>query len=143
MRARITIDEDNRQLLVRDIPSNADIDRTYEVDWAYGNVSNQAGHYAEAKEDPEGNWAAGLPLEDVEKPFFSHDSDLFVCTAAPGVSLEWLRDQVAQIDGVVTTVEVALPRPLPDMVRQWVAAHDSEDLLASLAALEEAINRRT
>lgn len=137
LRARITIDEDKRQLLVRNIPPNPD-DRTHEVAWAYEHVSNQAGVYAEAKKDPEGNWGPALPLEDVE-PFFSHDSDLFVCTAAPGVSLEWLRDQVAQIAGVVTTVKVALPRPLPDLVRQWVAAHESEDVLASLRALEDAI----
>jgi hypothetical protein len=133
LRARITVDEGNRQLLVRDIPPSVN------VYWAYGNVSNQAGLYAATKEDPEG-YDPGLPLEDV-KPFFSHDSDLFVCTAAPGVSLEWLRDQVAQIDGVITTMQVALPRPLPDMVRQWAAAHDSEGPLASLAALEEAIHR--
>jgi hypothetical protein len=138
LRARITIDEDNRRLLVRDIPPSVDLDRNHEVAWAYEQLSNQAGLYAMAKEDPGGTWDPGLPLEDVE-PFFSHDSDLFVCTAAPGVSLEWLRDQVAQIAGVVTTMDVALPRPLPDLVRQWVAAHESEDLLASLAALEEAI----
>ena len=134
LRARIAIDEGSRQLLVRDLPPSVDIN------WAYGNVSNEAGVYAEAREDPGGDWGPGLPLEDV-MPFFSSDSDLFVCTAAPGVSLEWLRDQVAQIDGVFTTVEVALPRPLPDMVRHWVAAHDGEDLLASLAELEEAIDR--
>jgi len=138
LRARITIDEDNHRLLVRDIPPNPDIDRIYEVHWAYDQVSNQAGLYAMAKESPLPSGATGLPLEDVE-PFFSGDSDLFVCTAAPGISLEWLRDQVAQIAGVVTTVKVALPRPLPDLVRQWVAAHESEDLLASLTALEEAI----
>ena len=140
LRARITIDDGKRQLLVRSIPPNPGIDRIYEASYAYERVSNEAGVYAAAKEDPEGNWGPGLPLADVE-PFHSHDSDLFVCTAAPGASLQWLRDQVAQIEGVVTTMDVALPRPLPDMVRQWVAAHDGEDLLASLAALEEAIHR--
>jgi hypothetical protein len=134
LRARITVDEGKCQLLVQDIPPSVDIS------WAYDNVSNQAGLYAEAKEDPGGGWTPGLPIEDVE-PFFSHDSDLFVCTAAPGVSLEWLRDQVARIDGVVTTMKAALPRPLPDMVRRWATAHADEDVLASLAALEEAIHR--
>jgi len=134
LRARIAVDEGNRQLQVRDLPPTVDID------WAYGNVSNGARVYAEAKKDPGGNWGPGLPLEDV-RAFFSDDSDLFVCSAAPGASLERLRDQVAQIEGVFTTMEVALPRPLPDMVRQWVAAHEGEDLLASLTALEEAINR--
>jgi hypothetical protein len=48
---------------------------------------------------------------------------------------------MARIDGVFPTAEVALPRPLPDMVRDWVAGHEGEDLLASLAALEDAISR--
>jgi hypothetical protein len=48
---------------------------------------------------------------------------------------------VARIDGVVTTMKAALPRPLPDMVRRWATAHADEDVLASLAALEEAIHR--
>jgi hypothetical protein len=35
---------------------------------------------------------------------------------------------------------VKLPRPLPLLIRQWVQANAHEDLLASLAALEQAIS---
>jgi hypothetical protein len=34
---------------------------------------------------------------------------------------------------------VALPRPLPILIRHWVQASAHEDLPASLAALEQAI----
>jgi hypothetical protein len=34
---------------------------------------------------------------------------------------------------------VALPLPLPALIRHWVQANASEDLPASLAALEHAI----
>jgi hypothetical protein len=33
----------------------------------------------------------------------------------------------------------ALPRPLPTMIRNWARAYGTEDLQASLAALEDAI----
>jgi len=41
--------------------------------------------------------------------------------------------------GVYTTVRVDLPRPLPAMLRNWVKAHADEDLVTSLAALEDAV----
>jgi hypothetical protein len=34
---------------------------------------------------------------------------------------------------------VDLPRPLPALLRNWVKAHAAEDLLGSLAALENAV----
>ncbi len=39
--------------------------------------------------------------------------------------------------GVYTTVRVDLPRSLPAMLRNWVKAHADEDLLTSLAVLED------
>jgi len=45
--------------------------------------------------------------------------------------------------GVYTTVRAALPRPLPTMLRSWVKAHAAEDLLGSLAALEQAVRSGT
>ena len=44
-----------------------------------------------------------------------------------------------EVYGVCTTMRVALPRPLPVLIRQWVQANAHEDLPASLAALERAI----
>ena len=43
------------------------------------------------------------------------------------------------VTGVRTTMPVALPRPLPALIRHWVEINASEDLLASLAAFEHAI----
>jgi hypothetical protein len=44
-----------------------------------------------------------------------------------------------EVTGVRTTMLVALPRPLPALIRHWVRTNASEDLLASLAAFEHAI----
>jgi hypothetical protein len=43
------------------------------------------------------------------------------------------------VPGVCTTMPVALPRPLPTLIRHWGQTNAGEDLLASLAALEHAI----
>ena len=43
------------------------------------------------------------------------------------------------VDAVYTMVPVAFPRPLATMIRGWVKADRSEDLLTSLTALENAI----
>lgn len=41
--------------------------------------------------------------------------------------------------GVYTTMPVALPQPLPTLIKHWVQANAHEDLSASLDALEQAI----
>jgi len=41
--------------------------------------------------------------------------------------------------GVQTRVRVRLPKTLPRMIRNWVRTFRDEDLLGSLAVLEEAI----
>lgn len=56
-----------------------------------------------------------------------------------GTTPEQLRDQITDIYGVYTTVPATLPRPLPALIRNWAKAHATEDLLTSVAALEEAI----
>ena len=43
------------------------------------------------------------------------------------------------VPGVSTTLPVALPRPLPILIRQWAQASAGEDVPASLAALEDAL----
>src|SRR5690348_14942711 len=44
------------------------------------------------------------------------------------------------VPGVSTTMPVKLSRPLPRLIKEWVQASAHEDLPASLAALEQAIN---
>jgi hypothetical protein len=53
-----------------------------------------------------------------------------------------LRDQIADFDGITTTLPVELPRSLPAMIRRWVRAYPDEDLLTSVARLENAICHR-
>ena len=65
--------------------------------------------------------------------------DLLVCVPSPGTTAGELREQLMKVYGVYTTVRVDLPRPLPAMLRNWVKAHPDEDLLGSLAALENAV----
>jgi hypothetical protein len=50
-----------------------------------------------------------------------------------------LQEQLLEVYGVYTTVPVALPRPLPTLLRSWARAYPAEDLLNSLAALENTI----
>jgi hypothetical protein len=65
--------------------------------------------------------------------------DLLVCVPSPGTTAGELREQLMNVYGVYTTVRVNLPRSLPAMLRNWVKAHAAEDLLTSLATLENAI----
>lgn len=60
-----------------------------------------------------------------------------ICIPEPGTSPEQLRDMLLEVPGVCTTMPVQLPRPLPLLIRRWVQANAHEDLLASLAALEQ------
>jgi hypothetical protein len=64
--------------------------------------------------------------------------DRFLCVPEPGTDPQTLRDALLDFDGITTTVPVALPRPLPDLIRKWVRTYQDEDLLASLASLENA-----
>jgi hypothetical protein len=64
--------------------------------------------------------------------------DLLVCVW-PRHHRRALREQLRHVYGVYTTVPVALPRPLPALLRSWARADAAEDLLPSLAALDDAI----
>jgi hypothetical protein len=68
--------------------------------------------------------------------------DRFLCIPDPGTAPELLRDLLQEFEGITTTVTVQLARPLPDLLRAWVRAYQDEDLLASLASLEDAIDRQ-
>jgi hypothetical protein len=135
LQARITIDEDNRQIVIENIPPNI----------TTGEARQNVADRAKAHETPPGypypRQIAGLPITNV-RDCSSGDSDRLVCIAEPGTSLEQLRDRLIGVYGVSTSMPVALPRPLPDMVRGWVASHGNADILASLAALEHAIARQ-
>jgi hypothetical protein len=132
LQARITLDEDHRQVVVENIPPNVSI---YD---ARNSVADRASLPEWAGRHPGLSRVVRLPVEDIRE-FSPRDSDRFVCIPEPGVALEQLRDQLEDVDGISTTMPVALPQPLPGMVRQWAAAHGNEDVLASMTALEDAI----
>jgi hypothetical protein len=81
-----------------------------------------------------------LPLADLRDESSERHGDLLVCVPAQGTTAEQLRRQLMDVYGVYTKVHVALPRPLPVMLRSWVKAYAAEDLLGSLAALENAVH---
>jgi hypothetical protein len=80
-----------------------------------------------------------LPLRDIRDQSSGRHGDLIVCIPAGGTTAEQLPEQLKDVYGVHTTVPVALPRPLPAILRSWARAWPAEDLLASLAALQDAI----
>ncbi len=61
------------------------------------------------------------------------------CFPDPDADADQVREQLLGIYGVFGRVRAAMPRPLAAMIRDWTGAHQSEDLLASLTALESAI----
>jgi hypothetical protein len=64
---------------------------------------------------------------------------LLACLPEPDADPDELRWQLAEIEGVSTTIPAALPRPLAKMIRRWAQSSPGEDLAASLTALEDAI----
>ncbi len=65
--------------------------------------------------------------------------DRFLCVPEPGTNPESLREALLDFDGITTTVPVALPRPLAELIRGWARAYPEEDVLTSLASLENAV----
>jgi DNA gyrase/topoisomerase IV, subunit A len=88
---------------------------------------------------PELRDATRLQLRDVMDLSTHRDGFRIACTPALDADPEQVRDQVRDIYGVWVGVTVRLRRPLATMIRQWVARNRDEDILASLAALEQAV----
>ena len=79
-----------------------------------------------------------LPLADVSD-VSSRGNYRFVCVPEPGIGPHEVIEQLRLVYGVQTRVRVRLPKPLPRMIRNWARTFRHEDLLGSLAILEEAI----
>ncbi len=69
----------------------------------------------------------------------SDENYLIACAPEPGVAPQDLQRLLEAITGVTMTIQVALPQPLPQLIRNWISAHHHEDLTASLAAFDQAI----
>jgi DNA gyrase/topoisomerase IV subunit A len=134
LQARVTISRDRSQVVIENIPPNISTDD------ASQSVADRARQARWASEHPGLHRAAHLPLRDLRDVSTEREPfGRFVCIPETGTPPEVLRDRLMDVYGVSTTMTVALPRPLAAMVRGWVRAFEGEDLLASLAALEDAI----
>jgi hypothetical protein len=133
LEARVTVSDDHRHVLIKNFPPNANPD---EVAIA---LAERASRRAWAAEHPGLHGRTHLPLADLRDKSSIRHEDLLVCVPSPGTTAEQLREQLMKVYGVYTTVRVDLPRPLPAMLRNWVKSYAAEDLLGSLAALENAV----
>jgi hypothetical protein len=137
LQARVTVSDDHGSVLITNLPPNADPDDTMHSLASRPSVRERAQRY------PGLHRHARLPLKDIrDESSHPRDAGLLVCIPEPGTPAEQLRDQLMDIYGVYTEVHAALPRPLATMIRERAEAYRSEDLLASLAALENAIRIR-
>jgi len=134
LEARVTMSDDHRRVLIENFPPNANPDEVAHT------LADRARMRTWAAEHPGLYGRTHLPLGDLrDESSQARDTDLLVCVPARGTTAEQLREQLMNVYGVYTTVRVDLPRSLPAMLRNWVKAHADEDLLNSLAALENAV----
>jgi hypothetical protein len=134
LEARVTVSDDHRRVLIENFPPNANPDEVAHT------LADRARMRAWAAEHPGLYGRTHLPLGDLrDESSQARATDLLVCVPARGTTAEQLREQLVNVYGVYTTVRVDLPRSLPAMLRNWVKAHADEDLLTSLAALENAV----
>jgi hypothetical protein len=133
LEARVTVSDDHRHVLIKNFPPNANPD---EVAIA---LAERANRRAWAAEHPGLYGRTHLPLREIRDESSERHGDLLVCVPSPGTTAGELHEQLMKVCGVYTTVRVDLPRPLPALLRNWVKAHAAEDLLGSLAALENAV----
>jgi hypothetical protein len=135
LQAQVSISDDRRTVVIENIPPNVSIDDTASI------IASRATARRWASDHPGLHRITHLPLADLRDETSDRSSPFgrIVCIPTPGTPPEHLREMLLEVSGVCTTMPVALPRPLPALIRQWVQADAAEDLLASLAALEHAI----
>jgi DNA gyrase/topoisomerase IV subunit A len=115
----------------------------------YANPDETAQSLAERSEQrtwddeyPELRRATRLRLRNVLDVSTSRDGIQIACVPAPDADPEQVRDQVRDVYGVWVGVTVRLRTPLATTIRQWVARNRDEDIVAGLAALEQAVAAR-
>jgi hypothetical protein len=135
LQAQVSISDDRRTVVIENIPPNSSTDDTAST------IASRATAPRWASDHPGLHRITHLPLADLRDETSDRSSPFgrIICTPTPGTPPEQLRDMLLEVDGVSTTMPVALPRPLPALIRHWAQTNVSEDLLASLAALEHVI----
>jgi DNA gyrase/topoisomerase IV subunit A len=135
LEARVSIGDDGSTVVIESIPPNISTDDVVQI------IASRARARPWAHDHPGLHRITQLPLADVtdETSERTDPSGRIICTPRRGTSPEQLREMLLAIPGVYTTMPVALPRPLPALIRRLVQGDADQDLLASLAALEEAV----
>jgi DNA gyrase/topoisomerase IV subunit A len=123
-------------IMIDNFPPYANPDETV------ASIARRADPQAWDDEYPELRHATRLELRNV-LDLSRAERILVACVPAPDADPERVRDQVRDVYGVWIAVTVHLRRPLATMIRQWVARNRNEDILSSLAALEEAVAAST
>jgi hypothetical protein len=132
LQAHVSVADDRRSVVVENLPPNA-------VRWDV--ISDIADRARRRPAHSRLGCDDCLPIEKMEDISREGD-DRFICVPEPGTAPEHLRDLLLEVGGITTSARVALPRPLPALIRRWVRAYSGEDLLASLGCLEDAICRQ-
>jgi DNA gyrase subunit A len=133
LEARVRISDDRGSVVIENFPPNANPDETAH------SMANRARAREWAAEHLGLYQRAHLPLSDLRDESSERHGDRLVCVPARGTTAEQLQEQLLEVYGVYTTVAVAIPRPLPTLLRSWARAYAAEYLLNSLAALENTI----
>ena len=138
LQAQVSISDDRRTVVIENIPPNIGIDDTLSI------LVSRATARRWESDHPGLHRATHLPLVDLVDKTSERATPFgrIVCIPQPGTSPEQLRDALLDVPGVSTAMRVGLPRPLPDLIRNWVQIHRNEDLQTSLAALKRAIDAR-
>jgi hypothetical protein len=133
LEARLSVSDDHKTVRISNLPPNVSPDETVR------SLASRVELRAWAAEHPRLHQRVHLSLRDIRDESRERTGDLIVCFPERGTAPEQLLEQLRDVYGVYSTVPVALPRPLPDLLRSWTQAHAAEDLPGSLAALEDAI----
>ncbi len=133
LEARVRVSDDRASVRIENFPPNANPDEVAQA------LASRARMRSWAAEHPGLYRRTHLPLAELRDESSERHGDRLMCVPAPGTTVEQLREQLMEVYGVFTLVPAALPRPLPAMLRTWARTFADEDLLTSLAALEDAV----
>jgi DNA gyrase/topoisomerase IV subunit A len=123
----------NRTVLVIDnFPPYVNIDDTASA------IAARATRHDRDERYPELHRATRLPLAHLTDES-RRGTYWLLCIPDAGADPEDVRDRLLGIYGVFDQISAALPRPLAPMIKEWVAAHQDEDLRTSLTILETAV----
>jgi hypothetical protein len=119
LQAQVSISNDRSTVVIENIPPNITTDDTASI------LASRARASRWASDHPGLHRITRLPLADLRDETSDRASPFgrIVCIPTPGTPPEQLRDMLLDVTGVCTTMRVALPRPLPALIRHWAQAN--------------------